>query len=163
MNGIPEAPKSEGVQNASHITSTEKRCNKCREIKALSDFYNHARHLDGKTSYCKECTNKSLKQYNQNHIDERSAMVRKWKKLNKEKTALSRRQDYEKKRNKPNYLIKNRIYWLVGAMLKRGEIEKPSSCALCNATGRIVAHHPDYNYPKTIIWVCLKCHHKVHN
>ena len=163
MNGNLGSQMCEDVPIASPIILTEKKCPKCREVKTLNNFYNHIGRSDGKSAHCKICDNGRQKQYNSNNIDKRTAMVSRWKRLNQAKTAASRLRDYEKKKNKADYLLRNRIYWLTRARLKRGEIEKPHSCMFCNTSGRIVAHHPDYNYPKTIIWICLKCHHKVHN
>ena len=37
----------------------EKRCSKCREWKAESDFYKNRRHIDGLAGWCKKCSNKA--------------------------------------------------------------------------------------------------------
>ena len=49
------------------------------------------------------------------------------------------------------------VHNMVWRMTKRGEIKK-QPCKMCN-DNKSEAHHPDYNKPKKIIWLC-KIHHK---
>ncbi len=53
--------------------------------------------------------------------------------------------------------------------LKRGLIEKRTNCELCgqekkfkNGRSGIQAHHPDYNKPLAVMWLCQKCHYQWH-
>lgn len=46
--------------------------------------------------------------------------------------------------------------------LKKGEITRPDVCTKCPNKNNIQAHHPNYNIPEYIIWLCRKCHIKVH-
>jgi hypothetical protein len=41
--------------------------------------------------------------------------------------------------------------------------EKPTACEGCGrAVARLVRHHPDYRFPLMIVWVCHRCHAKIH-
>lgn len=51
----------------------------------------------------------------------------------------------------------------------RGRIKRPDQCEQCGASPRfkdgrsgIQAHHPDYNKPLEVMWLCQPCHHKWH-
>ena len=54
--------------------------------------------------------------------------------------------------------------------LQKGILVKPVKCSLCGDTpisakdGRslIHGHHEDYKKPLDVIWVCQKCHYKIH-
>lgn len=66
-----------------------------------------------------------------------------------------------------------------------GKLIRPKKCEICGSEGKpdmtncknpwtgeplpdipaycpIVAHHPNYNNPLYVIWVCRKCHIKIH-
>ena len=45
-------------------------------------------------------------------------------------------------------------------MLKNGTI-KQQPCALCNNFNS-QKHHPDYNDPLLIVWLCADCHRALH-
>lgn len=34
-------------------------------------------------------------------------------------------------------------------------------CAVCKAQ-KVEAHHPDYRFPKCVVWLCRSCHRQVH-
>jgi ribosome-binding protein aMBF1 (putative translation factor) len=38
----------------------------------------------------------------------------------------------------------------------------PDNCSNCNAICKPHAHHPDYNEPDNIMWLCHSCHVKIH-
>ena len=44
-----------------------------------------------------------------------------------------------------------------------GKIKKPEICSVCEKPNKIIhGHHPDYNKPLEVIWVCLQCHVDIH-
>jgi hypothetical protein len=53
--------------------------------------------------------------------------------------------------------------------LNGGKIEKVEICEICGYEGKfkdgrsaIQAHHPNYNEPYNVMWLCQKCHHAWH-
>ena len=53
--------------------------------------------------------------------------------------------------------------------IERGKLVRPDNCEVCGKfykfkDGRtaIQAHHPDYNKPLEVMWLCQKCHHDWH-
>jgi hypothetical protein len=51
----------------------------------------------------------------------------------------------------------------------KGIVERKTYCEQCGNRGRfkdgrnaIQAHHPDYNDPLRVMWLCQKCHHEWH-
>lgn len=35
-------------------------------------------------------------------------------------------------------------------------------CSICSSTENIHAHHKDYSKPLDVIWLCARCHHRIH-
>ena len=62
----------------------------------------------------------------------------------------------------------NRYMWQNGEVakaLRDGSIKKPSNCSGCFRGENevfIEAHHPDYDKPHDVIWLCKECHLKLH-
>lgn len=51
----------------------------------------------------------------------------------------------------------------VKTAVRNGTLVRPSKCGECGAAaGRIDAHHPDYNKPLEVEWLCPSCHGKKH-
>lgn len=47
--------------------------------------------------------------------------------------------------------------------VKRGDIKRSDACEACDMEGLdIEAHHPDYNEPLTVLWMCTLCHAGLH-
>jgi hypothetical protein len=164
MNGTQEKLRSEYAQNVIVPTGIEKKCNHCGVRKALSDFYSHKNksHADGKSSHCKDCVNKHQKEYRSNNVDKRTAMVIKWKKSHPDNVASYRADEYEKKKKKEGFLLRERAHQIIRGMVDRKEIKIPILCSKCTKEKKLVAHHPDYNIPREVEWVCTKCHSFIH-
>lgn len=55
-----------------------------------------------------------------------------------------------------------KVHYQVSKAVKEGRLERPTTCSKCGIKGKIQAHHEDYSKPFEIIWVCMKCHRKIH-
>ena len=58
---------------------------------------------------------------------------------------------------------------LLETAIQQGIVQRRTDCEKCGSTetfknGRtaIQAHHPDYNKPLDVMWLCQKCHHEWH-
>lgn len=43
-----------------------------------------------------------------------------------------------------------------------GKIKRPTICHNCLIECKPVAHHPDYNRPTLVWWLCYSCHFDLH-
>ena len=62
-----------------------------------------------------------------------------------------------------------RVHDITEKAIARGDLVRPDACESCCAAGDIVngrstieAHHPDYNKPLEVMWLCKLCHHEWH-
>lgn len=58
---------------------------------------------------------------------------------------------------------------IVEKAIQKGIVRRSPSCEKCGYAGTfkdgrtaIQAHHPDYNKPLEVMWLCQKCHHDWH-
>jgi hypothetical protein len=66
--------------------------------------------------------------------------------------------------------VNARAHDITEQALARGVLVRPSMCETCGGPGEpfkdgrspIQAHHPDYNRPLDVMWLCQPCHHKWH-
>jgi len=71
----------------------------------------------------------------------------------------------KRKRNRDTYNLKNpqkrKARRIVYDLVKRGKlIKKP--CYICGSTENIQCHHPDYNLPLDVIFLCPIHHSRLH-
>ncbi len=134
----------------------EKTCTACLVTKATADFYSHPNTADGLLKICKECHKKAVI-------------------INRLKN-VERYREYDKQRSKLPHRIENAIEWTkkwrkedsrrmkchnaVARALKSGEIE-PTACFVCGAD-ETVAHHPSYDLPLDVVWLCQAHHAQTH-
>lgn len=139
-----------------------KICKKCGEEKNISEFYVHKKMGDGYLSFCKDCVKKRIHKHYYSNI--------KWGRL-KEKARYERRKknpDFIKKRKEYDSKYKsNPLFKNVAKLLKRIYKARPDYCEMCKKhkdelSWTIHAHHPDYNKPEKIKWLCAACHKQVH-
>lgn len=130
-----------------------KHCSKCHIYKDKEDFTHSVHSKDGLNSWCKLCTRANTRNgYNLN------------RKLRKQQTAAYQKtpKGKEVSKNSVNKWIalnpkKYLAHLAVHAALRRGVI----TIQLCRDCGekKVQAHHPDYDRPYDVIWLCPQ-HHK---
>jgi len=76
---------------------TNKTCNRCGEIKPLSEFYKNKGMRDGHLKQCKECSNAYFKKYRQENAESIREFQKKYAQKNAEKL-----RDYQKKYRQEN-------------------------------------------------------------
>jgi hypothetical protein len=132
-----------------------KVCFKCREAKPRSEFYRHPAMGDGLLGKCKECTKKDAAAVRLAKIDHYRAYDRmrasaphrraqskriweRWKSLNPKRRAAQ---------------------IALGNAVRSGKI-KPLPCLICGSKSE--AHHPDYDTPLNVVWLCPPHHKQAH-
>lgn len=146
-----------------------KRCFKCLSEKPLSDFYKHAQMSDGHLNKCKECTRlESIK----NRLD-KIEYYRAYDKAraSQPKRVLARKH-YTKTESWKISHAKSAKKWasihpnrrkanvIVGNAVRDGKLNK-HPCFICGNTN-VQGHHPDYDRPLDVIWLCVKHHKETH-
>lgn len=94
-------------------------------------------------SKCKDCHREAQRQKRQTSEEKAKRVVlsRKWKRANK---------------------IKERAHKRVAEALVSGRLVRPQECSQCDSTENIQGHHPDYEKPYDVVWLCRNCHINLH-
>lgn len=149
-----------------------KLCKMCGEIKRASAFGVNKNLKSGLTTYCKECQNNKSKAYFDSHREQ--VLER-----NKERGPATRARFKEKHGQEyineyarnyysgcPNRRKRAKVYAKLAQALTDGTVIKPHKCEMCSVEEgngiKIEAHHKDYLKPLEVMWLCKKCHGKVH-
>lgn len=86
-----------------------------------------------------------------------TAKSKEWKLRN-----FDKEREYRKKW-KRNNRFKCKIHLATYRAIKRGQLKKEFECFICaEKTQYIKAHHPNYDYPLAVIWMCPSCHELIH-
>ena len=126
-----------------------KKCFKCGNEKALTEFYKHPSMPDGRVNKCKECNKADVRANRKDNVE----YYRKYDR------ARGGRQDSEylkayRKDNPKKY----KATTMIGNAIRDGRMKK-LPCEICGKTERIHGHHDDYAYPLLVRWLCA-VHHK---
>ncbi len=147
-----------------------KKCFKCNKVKPLSAYYKHPQMSDGHLNKCKECTKKDAHKHREENLEKIQEYDRKRGMLPhrieaRKLYSLTDNCKQSRKKSVQKYRVNNRIKQRasnkVAYYLKKGDIKK-ELCAICGSSNS-QAHHPDYNYPLDVIWLCPKHHREEHN
>jgi hypothetical protein len=154
-------------------TIKEKMCTKCKTVKPLTEFVRRQTRSDGRCSHCKECYRKRSAELWWNHRDKALEYARRCYDPQKKRAsyerqmadpskreALRRREVARAKANKD----KKPAQAACQKAVKNGFLVRPKACTQCGqASGRIEGHHHDYSKPLDVIWLCVKCHRRMHH
>lgn len=132
-----------------------KKCCRCGEHKAFSEFTRDRSRHDGLQHRCKTCHLAANREWAQGNRDVRRATLQ--RQNQKQKQQLGRRA------TKVASPEQNRAHQKVYAATKRGVLSRPVECSRCGSSGfPIQAHHADYSKPLDVIWLCSPCHGALH-
>ncbi len=129
-----------------------KTCFKCGISKPLSEFYRHKAMADGHLGKCKTCAKSDVAKHRAENIEG----IREYDKFraNKPHRIESRARvtaDYAAEHPK-----RRAANSAVARALRAGTLVK-QPCFVCGE--KAVAHHPDYDAPLSVVWLC-QAHHK---
>jgi hypothetical protein len=54
-----------------------------------------------------------------------------------------------------------RAHYAVSNAIRDGRLFK-QPCTICGGVENIHAHHRDYSKPLDVVWLCVKCHQRIH-
>ena len=134
---------------------TTKQCFKCLRKKPLEAFYKHAQMADGHLNKCQECTKTDVALHRQQNLEQ----IRAYDKLRASqphRMALRTRTVAEYVANFP---ARKKANTAVGNALRSGRLHK-QPCWVCGLNA--VAHHPDYDQPLDVVWLCQPHHKQAH-
>ena len=134
---------------------TTKRCFKCLGEKPLDAFYKHSAMGDGRLGKCKECTKADVKKHRQ---DNREA-VRAYDRLRASQPHRVATRQRVVAQYTEQYPHRKKANTAVGNALRSGKIKK-QPCWVCGE--KAVAHHPDYDRPLDVVWLCQPHHKQTH-
>lgn len=145
-----------------------KKCFKCGEIKPLSDFYKHPEMPDGHVNKCKECNKKDVRENRKKRENYYNAYDRVRSKTPHRKAQKKKRESrpevkehIKKYKQQYEYAAKQRkAAHDVGNAVRDGRLEK-YPCWVCGCED-VEGHHPDYDSPLDVIWLCTKHHAEIH-
>jgi len=112
-----------------------------------------------------------VKKYNLKNKEKRYAYLKRWKEENEEKVREYARKQYWKNRERnleagvsyrKRYPERARAAWTIGNSYKARKIIRPGKCSRCERERQIEAHHEDYSKPLDVIFLCTRCHRRLH-
>jgi len=136
----PRRTKSEIAAGFQFPLPDDKFCGGCRRWLPLDQFAKAARASDGRQSRCAECHRLAMREWRARKRD-------------------SERQT-ERYRTDPEQARRVRARQRVNQQVQRGTLQR-QSCERCGVPNA-QTHHPDYQKPTEIRWLCPKCHGAEH-
>ncbi len=132
-----------------------KTCFKCLCEKHESEFYKHSGMADGLLGKCKSCARNDIKNYRKLNA-ERLRVYEQIRSKQPHRILISRKicADYKKNNRKKTSAQAKLLY-----AVKTGKVLK-QLCWVCGDAAE--AHHPDYDRPLDVVWLCSTHHHQTH-
>ena len=137
------------------MTRHEKQCFKCGLVLGIEHFYAHKMMADGHLNKCKECTKRDAK-------ETRLARIDHYREYDKLRASMPHRKELAKRvRSEWLQEFPNRraAQILLGNAVRDGKII-PQPCMVCGRKAE--AHHPDYDTPLDVVWLCPPHHAQAH-
>jgi len=135
-----------------------KKCFKCENEKLIDDFYKHPAMGDGHLNKCKECTKKDVREDRKNKFEQYSEYEKNRYQSNENRRLKMRKSAKKWREENP---LGYKAQTAVGYAIRSGKLTK-KDCLFCGAQENIHAHHNDYKRPLDVVWLCAKCHTRMH-
>jgi hypothetical protein len=135
--------------------ATVKTCFKCLEEKSLSEFYVHSMMADGHLNKCKACAKADV-------AANRVANIERIQLYDRRRGALPHRRARNRVRSaawRAAFPRRRAAQVAVGAAIKSGVLKR-QLCLVCGEKAE--AHHPDYERPLDVVWLCSPHHKQTH-
>lgn len=132
-----------------------KKCFKCLQNKPLEAFYAHRGMADGYLGKCKECAKADVAQHRAANIDS----IREYDRRRSQKDHRREATRYYSKLWRETFPARKKAQTAVGYALRSGRLVA-QPCWVCGSKAE--AHHPDYDRPLDVVWLCSPHHHQAH-
>lgn len=141
-----------------------KNCNKC--MRPDMEYYSSNKNT------CKECIKSRVKQNRANNIEHYREFDRLRGKLEHRVQARKEyrgTEEYRKrhadanKRYAQKYPLRDIARTMLRNAVRDGKVTPWPKCALPCCDGKREAHHPDYDRPLEVVWLCDRHHKDAHN
>jgi len=146
----------------------EKECFCCKQTKPIAEFYKHPKMADGYMGKCKVCHRLNIKQARERNaeyykefdrnranlphrVQARAEYAQTEKGKEAHKRSVKRWQGTHPNRKAASNILNNAI--------RDGKVFR-LPCFICG--GKAHAHHPDYDRPLDVVWLCPKHHREAH-
>jgi uncharacterized protein YlaI len=133
-----------------------KTCTECKDEKSLSEFYAHPRGNLGRMHVCKNCHRARVTLRRKTN-----PRVQEYDRLRYQRPERQVQGRANSKRWRETYPEAYRAQTAVSNAVRDGRLKK-GPCTICGASENVHGHHRDYNKPLEVIWLCAKCHHRIH-
>ncbi len=131
-----------------------KSCKDCSQSLAVDAFYRTA--TGAPMHICKECHKARMA-----HRRRTNPAVQEYDRLRQKRLDRRRKSAAISKRWREEHPEAYRAQTIVGNALRDGKLVK-GECAICGTNHHVHGHHRDYRRPLDIVWLCAKCHHRIH-
>lgn len=122
----------------------------------MVDFYPHPGMADGYLSVCKTCKRAAVRRHRRTTPTVQAYDRDRAKTAKRRLHARALMVKYREE-NPDAY----RAQTAVGNALRDGRLSR-EACLFCAVADHVHAHHRDYSKPLDVIWLCAKCHHRMH-
>ena len=133
-----------------------KTCFKCGETKPLSEFYKHPQMADGHLGKCKTCTKADVSEHRHGAGRDKVLAYDRERAKHPHRIEAAKRTFAEWKKNNP----KRRAAQVALNNAVRDGRANRLPCFVCGKKAE--AHHPDYDRPLDVIWLCPEHHRQTH-
>lgn len=133
-----------------------KKCSCCGIEKDFNEFQKRKASKDGLTASCKNCLKKRDSERYEKEKDRRAAWHKSYMKTDEGKASHS---NATKKWRQANQ-VRRSAHVILNNAVRDGRIEK-LPCWVCGSFD-VEAHHPDYDSPLSVVWLCKKHHKEIH-
>jgi len=130
-----------------------KTCFKCGAAKPRTEFYAHSQMGDGLLGKCKDCTKRDVRVNRRIRQDYYAEYDR--KRGNRVTKELM-------DRHKIEHPVETKARYDLSNAVRSGKVSR-EPCFMCGRQdGRIHGHHVDYTKPLDVVWLCVRCHRRIH-